>query len=277
MASSLAPAILRTGRTIPRIGLGVYRSEPGQETYQAVLTALRLGYRHIDTAQLYANEEDVGRAVADSGVPREQVFITTKLWLDKFGYQNAVAAIKESLRKLRTPYVDLLLLHAPGPADVRAETWQALEELQAQGLLRDIGVSNFGIPHLEKLRLTAHVQPVVNQIELHPWLQRRDLVAYCHAQGIVVQAYSPLAKGKKLNDPTLCAVAQRHGVSPAQVLVAYGLAHGWVTLPKSVDPGRIRQNLEAGALRLTAEDLQRLDALDAYFVTGWDPVATAPV
>jgi len=269
--------MLRSGQSIPRVGLGVYQSSPGAETYQAVATALRIGYRHIDTAQLYANEEDVGRAVADSGIPRQEVFITTKLWLTAWGYQAAIAAIHESIRKLRTPYIDLLLLHAPGPAVSRAETWRALEDLHAQGVLRDIGVSNFGIPHLEKLKQTARVQPAVNQIELHPWLQRREVVAYCQAHGIIVEAYSPLAKASKMTDATLLAVAQRTGATPGQVLVAYGLVHGWVTLPKSTKPARQAENLQGARLVLPPHELQALDALDSYFVTGWDPIATAEV
>lgn len=269
---------MRSGRFIPQIGLGVYQSSPGAETYDAVLSALRIGYRHIDTAQFYANEADVGRAIKDSGIPREEVFVTSKLFPPNFGYDKAIKAMQDSLDKLQIGYIDLFLLHAPGDPSVRDETWKALEKFQADGLLRDIGVSNFGIPHLEKLALKATELPAVNQIEIHPWLQRSELVKYCHDHGIVVEAYSPLAKAQALSDPVLLNVASRNGATPAQILVAYSLAKGLVTLPKSVNPERQQSNLDAAtAVKLTEADIAELDTLEAYMTTGWDPVRTAPV
>ena len=268
---------LRGGGVIPSVGLGVYKFDPDEYGKQSILAALHAGYRHIDTAQFYQNEKEVGEAVIESGIPREDLFITTKLWLSNFGYQNAVEAIQTSLAKLNTPYIDLLLLHAPGEPSLRAETWKALEQLQRAGTLKNIGVSNFGIPHLQKLALTAEIPPAVNQIEVHPWLQRVELVRYCQEQGIVVQAYSPLAKASKLSDPVLVEIATRLGHTPAQVLIAWSLQKGFVTLPKSVNPERQITNLAAHRITLTGADIALLETLEEYFTTGWDPVKTAAV
>jgi diketogulonate reductase-like aldo/keto reductase len=275
--AALRNIALHGGDLIPVIGLGVYQSAPGSECYNAVLSALAAGYRHIDTAQIYRNEEDVGRAIVDSKVPRNQIFVTTKLWLNNFGYNKAVKAINVSLAKLQTTYVDMILLHAPGDPLLRAETWKALEDLKQSGSLRNIGVSNFGIPHLEKLAQTATIPPAVNQIEVHPWLQRVDLVKYCSDHGIIVQAYSPLAKAQKLVDPVLLSIASRLGHSPAQVLIAWSLQKGFVTLPKSVHAERQISNLAAHTITLASSDIALLDTLEEYFVTGWDPVKDAAV
>jgi diketogulonate reductase-like aldo/keto reductase len=276
-AFSSGPRLPKTKRVLPSIGLGVYKSKPGEETYEAVLNALRVGYRHIDTAQAYGNEADVGRALADSGIPRKEVFITSKLFPSKWGYETARGAIKESLRKLNVACIDLFLLHAPGDPALRAETWRCLEDAQQEGILGDIGVSNFSERHLEKLEQTAMVSPAVNQIEVHPWLQRQELVRYCQEHGIIVEAYSPLAKASKLADPVVGAVAHRLGATPAQVLVAWSLAKGLVTLPKSTNPERQRENLEAAKIHLDAGDIKDLDGLEAGLVTGWDPIKDAPV
>lgn len=268
---------LPSGAVLPAIGLGVFMAAPGKETYSSVLNALRGGYRHIDTARIYGNEADVGRAVAASKVPREEVFITTKLFITDWGAEKAAAAIQDSLQKLNTPYIDLLLLHAPGDSATRAETWRVLEDAQSRGVVRDIGVSNFSEQHLEKLQMTARVMPAVNQIEVHPWLQRRDLVAYCQKRGIVVEAYSPLAKASKLSDPVLVNVANEVGATPAQVLIAWSLQKQFVCLPKSIDSERQRQNLEAANVKLREEDVARLDGLECGLVTGWDPIKDSPV
>ena len=259
------------------IGLGVYKTEPGKETFNAVLSALRGGYRHVDTAQFYQNEADVGRAVVESDIPRSQVFVTTKLWLSEWGYDKAVAAVKRSVDTMKLGYIDLMLLHAPGKPELRSETWRALEDCQKQGLLRDIGVSNFGEKHLEKLAETAKVTPAVNQLEIHPFLQRRELVKYCKDHNIIVEAYSPLAKAQKLSDPVIAAIAHRHAATPAQVLIAWSLAKGFVLLPKSVNPERQRSNLEAADLVLNEAEIGELDGLEEGLVTGWDPVTQDPV
>ena len=269
---------LNTGKLIPSVGLGVYKSAPGAETYDAVLSALSVGYRHIDTAQIYRNESDVGRALEDSPVPRSEVFVTTKLWLGNWGYDKAKDAVNQSLKDLRTSYIDLILLHAPGDVATRAETWKALEDLQSEGKLLNIGVSNFGIPHLEKLEKSARVSPAVNQIELHPWNQRVELVKFCKDHGIVLEAYSPLAKAVKLSDPIVCRIATAKGCQPAQVLIAWGLTKGFVSLPKSVNPTRQKQNLDSfDAANLTEDDVKLLDSLEEYLVTGWDPILDAEV
>lgn len=267
---------------LPAVGLGVYRSTAGSETYDAVYNALKLGYRHFDTAQIYRNEQDVGSAINqylqdDSSVTRADIFITTKVWLNNFGYESCIESVEESLAKLQTPYIDLVLLHAPGDSATRADTWRALESLQEQGLIKDIGVSNFGIPHIEKLSNTWKVKPAVNQIELHPWLQRRELVKYCQDNGIVVEAYSPLAKATSLEDATLVRVANSINKTPAEVLIAWSLAKGFVTLPKSVNPTRQKTNLDAATLILSNEHIAELDTLEEYRTTGWDPVKDAPV
>jgi diketogulonate reductase-like aldo/keto reductase len=278
MASSPKNIVMNDGLVIPAIGLGVYKSAPGEETYAAVLSALSVGYRHIDTAQVYRNEGDVGRAIEDSNVPRAEIFVTTKLWLSNWGYDTATTAVNESLKLLRTTYIDLILLHAPGDADSRAETWKALEDMKTSGILKSIGVSNFGIPHLQKLEKTARTTPAVNQIEIHPWNQRIDVVKFCNDHGIVVQAYSPLAKAIKLSDPIVCSIAKRLDCTPAQILISWSLAKGFVTLPKSVNPLRQKQNLDTpNVVSLSKDDMIMLDSLEEYLVTGWDPILDATV
>ncbi|RLN59438.1 hypothetical protein BBP00_00006494 [Phytophthora kernoviae] len=272
MSADIPTKTLPSGAKIPVVGLGVYLSEPGAETYNAVLSALQLGYRHIDTAQYYQNEADVGRAVKDSGIPREEIFVTSKLFVQSWGYERALAATKASNDKLGLGYIDLFLLHAPGDASTRGKTWRALEELREQGILKDIGVSNFGEAHLDKLTTTAKVKPAVNQVELHPWLMRPTLVKYCKENGIHLEAYSPLAKAGKLTDSTLLEIANEVGATPAQVLVAFSLANDFITLPKSVNPDRQKANLDAAKITLTPEQIEKLVVLDEYLVTGWDPI-----
>lgn len=269
---------LSSGMKIPMVGLGVYKSEPGAETYQAVLQALQLGYRHVDTAQFYKNEDDVGRAINDSGINRSEIFVTSKV--TPFAMSSGaktLASVKASLDKLNIGYIDLMLLHAPGEPSSRAGAWAALEEAQSLGIVRDIGVSNFGQGHLEKLMTTAKVKPCVNQIELHPWLQRRELVNYCNSQGIHLQAYSPLAKASKLDEPLLKNIASKKSATPAQVLIAWSLSKGFITLPKSVNAERQKQNLHAAELVLSSEDIEALDSLECNFITGWDPITQHPV
>ncbi|KAG6963256.1 hypothetical protein JG688_00008231 [Phytophthora aleatoria] len=270
-AKNVPTKTLPSGAKIPIIGLGVYLSKPGGETYIAVLSALKLGYRHIDTAQYYENEADVGRAIRDSGVPREEIFVTSKLFIDNWGYEKALAATKESNEKLGLGYIDLFLLHAPGDASTRDESWRALEELQEQGMLKDIGVSNFSEAHLEKFLKTARVKPAVNQVELHPWMMRQSLVKYCKEHDILLQAYSPLARARKMEDPTPLEIANDVGATPAQVLVAFSLANDFITLPKSVDARRQKPNLDAVNVKLSSEQVEKLAALDEYLAVGWDP------
>lgn len=261
---------LNNGVAIPVLGLGVFQAARGGETYDAVREALRLGYRHVDTAAIYRNEEDVGRALRDSGVPREQVFVTTKLWNADQGEAAALAAFESSRARLGLAYVDLYLLHWP-VAGLRLASWRALEHLLASGRVRAIGVSNFMLGHLDELLAVCKVVPQVNQVELSPFLQQREVRARCAAAGIRVAAYSPLTKGRRLDHPVVREVAAALGRSPAQVLLRWGLQQGCVVLPKSVQPARLAENASIFDFALTPEALAALNALEEGLVTGWDP------
>lgn len=277
MSIQVPTKTLPSGAAIPSIGFGVFQSAPGRETYRAVLEALRVGYRHIDTAVVYGNERDVGEAVRDSGLPRQEVFVTSKIILNVWTYRAVGESVKESNRKLGLGYIDLYLLHAPSGSSGRADAWKALEDMQAEGIVRDIGVSNFGEWHLAKLAKTWHVKPAVNQVELHPWLTRTSTVKYCQQQGIIMEAYSPLARAAKMRDSVLGRVATEVNATPAQVLVAWSRAKGFVPLQKSVKAARIKENFEAARVQLTSEHVEALDALDCYFVTCWDPIKEHPI
>jgi diketogulonate reductase-like aldo/keto reductase len=261
---------LSNGVEIPVLGLGVYQSRPGQETRAAVASALALGYRHVDTARVYGNEADVGRALTASGLPRKDVFLTTKLWNDDHGYDATLRACDASLRRLGVEQLDLYLVHWPVQG-LRGETWRAMERLLADGKARAIGVSNYTIRHLEELLAGARVPPSVNQVELHPFLLQRELLAFCSAHRIQVEAYAPLVKARRMSHPVLKRVAEKHRKTPAQVLVRWSLEHRLVVIPKSVKPERIRENADVFGFALDAEDLAALDGLDAGFRTSWDP------
>jgi diketogulonate reductase-like aldo/keto reductase len=261
---------LSNGVGIPVLGLGVYQSRPGAETRAAVEAALALGYRHVDTARVYGNEADVGRAFAASGLPREEVFLTTKLWNDDHGYDATLRACDASLRRLGVDQVDLYLVHWPVQG-LRGETWRAMEKLLADGKARAIGVSNYTTRHLEELLGRANVPPAVNQVELHPFLVQRELLEFCRARRIQVEAYAPLVKARRMAHPIVKGVASKHRRTPAQILVRWSLEHGLVVIPKSVRPERIRENADVFGFSLDSEDLAALDALDAGFRTSWDP------
>jgi diketogulonate reductase-like aldo/keto reductase len=261
---------LNTGAHIPRVGLGVWQSPRGEATREAVRAALRLGYRHVDTARIYGNEKDVGDGVRASGVPRADVFVTTKLWNDDQGYDSALRAFDASQERLGLEYVDLYLIHWP-VAGKRLDSWRALERIFEEKRARAIGVSNFMVPHLEELLAKAKVVPAANQIEVHPFLQHRETRAFCAKHGIVVEAYSPLTRGERLDDPRVAEVARRAGKSNAQVLLRWGLQHGMVVLPKSVNEKRIAENGAILDFELDAAAMKALDALDEGAATGWDP------
>eukprot|EP00386_Alphamonas_edax_P001812 GDKI01005446.1.p1 GENE.GDKI01005446.1~~GDKI01005446.1.p1 ORF type:complete len:323 (-),score=74.22 GDKI01005446.1:147-1019(-) len=266
---------LNDGKQMPAIGFGCYLVEPGQTALDAAIEALKCGYRHIDTAQLYANERDVGMAIKQVGVKREEVFVTSKVWPTNYGYERAKQSVRDTLQLLDMPYVDLMLLHAPGnDRHKRHEAWRALEDLQAEGLIKSIGVSNFSIAHIQTLMESCKVTPAVNQVEIHPFLARQDLADYCRHEGILIQAYSPLAKAKQMKNKTLIRMAEEYKVTPAQIMIRWCLQKGYSPLPKSVTPSRIRENLDVyrDGFELSQEDVALLDALDAYFVTGWDPI-----
>jgi len=254
---------LNQGTEIPMLGLGVFRSAPGRETQQAVRWALELGYRHIDTAALYENEADVGAAVRASGIPREEVFVTTKLWHTDHGLERSQAAARTSLERLGLAYVDLYLIHSPranSPGD-RAASWKGLEKLQRDGLCRAIGVSNYAVRHLEELAAQSDVVPAVNQVEFHPFVFDPDLLGYCERLGIRLEAWAPLTRGRQFDDPTVRAIAVAHGRTPAQVLLRWGIEHQLIEIPKSVRRERIEENARIFDFALSASEVERLDAL----------------
>lgn len=263
---------LNNGVDIPILGLGVFKSPNGRETVDTVRYALEIGYRHVDTARIYANEADVGAGLRAAGVPREQVFITTKLWESDQGYDSAKAALRQSLRLMGLDYIDLFIIHWPIPHK-RRYSWMGMEELLDEGVVRAIGVSNYLTHHLEELFGYARVLPAVNQIELSPYnyLQRRETVDLCRANGIAVEAYSPLTKGRKLGDPRLMAIAGRYGRTPAQLLIRWCLEKGLIVLPKSNRQERIRENAAVFDFAISVEDMALLDSFNEDLATGWDP------
>jgi diketogulonate reductase-like aldo/keto reductase len=265
-----ATVALNTGATLPQVGLGVWQIPRGGATRRAVTAALGCGYRHIDTARIYGNEGDVGAAVRESHVPRAQVFVTTKLWNDDQGYDAALRAFDASLERLGLAYVDLYLVHWPVPGK-RRDSWRALERLFEEKRARAIGVSNFLRPHLEELLADARVVPAVNQIELSPFLQRTETRVFCQEQGIAVEAYSPLTRGRRLDHPVIVEVARSAARSAAQVLLRWAVQKGLVVLPKSSRPERIAENAAIFDFELDAAAMTQLDALEEDLTTGWDP------
>ncbi|MCI4360069.1 MAG: aldo/keto reductase [Thermoplasmata archaeon] len=261
---------LNNGRALPVLGLGVWQAGTGPRVVRAVTTALATGYRLIDTAKLYGNEAEVGEAVRRGPVPREEVFVTTKLWNDDHGRAKAKRAFDASLRQLGLEYLDLYLIHWPGTGE-RNETWKALAEIAQEARCRSIGVSNFTIGHLEELARASDVVPAVNQVELHPFHFQRELIEYCHRHGIQVQAYSPLARANYLDEATVTAVADMHGRSPAQVMLRWSLQHGLSAIPKSTHDERIRENAALFDFELTSGEMARLDGLSSGARVAWDP------
>lgn len=262
---------LREGRAIPQLGFGVFQIPPGEGTQGAVVAALTAGYRHVDTAAVYRNEADVGAAIKASGLAPGAVWVTTKLANADQGAATARRAFEASLERLGLDAVDLYLLH--WPHERRLESWRVLEHLHAEGLARSIGISNFLVRHLDELLARASVPPAVNQIELSPFLyrSREDALRRCAEEGIVVEAYSPLTKGRRLGDTTVASIATEVGRTPAQVLIRWSLQKGFVVLPRSSNADRIAEN--AAVFDFTLDDAQigALDALDEGLTTGWDP------
>jgi len=262
---SAVPALtFRDGRTIPQLGYGVFKVDPDIAA-DVTAQALEAGYRHVDTAKAYGNEEGVGRALAASGIAREDLFVTTKLWNDAHAFDDAIAACEASLERLGLDYVDLYLIHWAVPSQGQhVEAWKALIALQERGLVRAIGVSNFPAQQLAEVIEATGVVPAIHQIELHPYFQQRELRAIHAEHGILTEAWGPLGQGKSdlLENPAVTAIAEAHGATPAQVVLAWHLAHGIVTIPKSVTPSRIVENLAAAELELTADEVAAIDALD---------------
>ncbi len=261
---------LHNGVEMPYFGLGVFRAAEGPEVINAVRTALDAGYRHIDTASMYANEEGVGKAVRESGVDREEIFVTTKVWNSDQGYDSTIRAFHESLRKLHFDYLDLYLIHWP-VKDKFAETWKAMEYLYGEGKARAIGVSNFLDVHIDRLLQDAEIVPMVNQVEFHPWLVQQDQLDYCKEHKIQYEAWSPLMKGRASEVDLLNEIGSKYGKSAFQVVLRWDLQKGVVTIPKSVRPERILSNADIFDFELTDEEMAQIDGLDRNYHLGVDP------
>ena len=263
---------LNNGHSIPRLGLGVYEMRSGAKSVETIATALKKGYRHLDTARFYNNEAEVGEAVRASGLNREDVFVTTKLWNSDHGYDSALRALEKSLNLMKFDYVDLYLIHWP-VVNERLDSWRALEKLYEEGSCKSIGVSNYMVQHLEELFDKSEVIPAVNQIELHPfnYAQRKSVIELCQKHNICVECYSPLTKGMRLSDPGLVNFAERYDRSTAQMLIRWGLQKGFVTIPKSAHPERILENANVFDFSIRDEDMTALEALNENYSCTWDP------
>jgi methylglyoxal/glyoxal reductase len=259
-------AKLNNGVEIPYLGLGVYQSPPGEITLRGVRNALKIGYRQIDTAELYGNEKDVGRALRESGIRREDVFITTKVWNSNQGYDSTLYACEGSLGRLGLSYVDLYLIHWPvqGLGD---ETWRAMIKLLHQGKTRAIGVSNYSIRELNELLDKSDIVPAVNQVEFHPFLYQEELLRFCKNNKIQLEAYSPLTRGKRLNHPNILELAKKYNKTPAQVLIRWSLQHNVVVIPKSIHEARIKENSQVFDFQLEPKDMKLLDSLNENLYT----------
>lgn len=259
---------MNNGKTIPCIGYGTYKTSD-EEVYGAVLSAVKAGYRHIDTAAYYKNEEEIGRAIRECGVPREELFVTSKVWNTDRGYENTKRAFAESMERLGLKYLDLYLIHWPAnkkqfgeeAKKINAETWRALEELYAEGKVRAIGLSNFLPHHIEELMETAKVKPMVDQIEFHPGWAQTEISEYCQKNDIVVEAWSPLGRRDALDNEALGEIGRKYGKKTAQVCIRWILQHGILPLPKTVNPGRMTQNADVFDFELTAEEMKTIDEL----------------
>jgi 2,5-diketo-D-gluconate reductase A len=270
--SSVPNLVLNNGVEIPQLGYGVFKV-PADETRRAVTTALDAGYRHIDTARLYDNEAEVGEAVRESGLLRDEVFVTTKVWSTDQGYDNTMRAFDASMRRLGFDVLDLYLIHWPTPArDLYVETWRAMEKLYMDGRIRAIGVSNFQPDHLRRLLDRCEVVPVINQVELHPYLQQHEVRKTDEQLGVLTEAWSPIARGGALlADPTITGLADKHGRTPAQVVLRWHIELGHVVIPKSVTPSRMEENLDIFGFSLDEDDMAAIARLDRGERTGPDP------
>lgn len=255
---------------MPWFGLGVFKVENGSEATESVKAAIKNGYRSIDTAAIYKNEEGVGIGIKESGVAREELFITSKVWNEDQGYETTLAAFEKSLERLQLDYLDLYLIHWPGK-DKYKDTWRALEKLYKDGKIRAIGVSNFQVHHLEELLKDAEIKPMVNQVEFHPCLTQKELRDYCKEQGIQLEAWSPLMQGQLLDNEVLTQIAEKHNKSVAQVILRWDLQHEVVTIPKSIKEHRIIENADIFDFELSQEDMDKIDALNKDERVGPNP------
>jgi 2,5-diketo-D-gluconate reductase A len=263
---------LQDGNTMPQLGLGVYKVD-NNIAAPLVSHALQNGYRLIDTASMYENEVGVGQGIVDSGVPREEVQVATKFWMDDLGFENTLKAFDKSLKLLGLDYLDFYLIHWPAPKRglLYVESWKAMEKLKNEGLIRSIGVCNFHTHHIDEILKVAEHKPVINQIELHPWLTQENAIAYDNAHSIVTQAWSPLARGKILEEPMLEAMAIKHGKSVAQIVLRWHIQRGVAVIPKSNSKERIVENMNVFNFELSAEEVAAITALNTNFRTGVDP------
>ncbi|WP_280516049.1 MULTISPECIES: aldo/keto reductase [Bacillaceae] len=261
---------LHNGVEMPQFGLGVYKVEEGQQVEDTVKNAINIGYRLIDTAAFYDNEEGVGRAIKESGVPREDLFITTKVWNTEQGYEQTLGAFDKSLMKLGLEYIDLYLIHWP-VKEKYLETWRALEKLYRDGKVRAIGVSNFQIHHLKDIMENSGEKPAVNQVELHPLLSQEEIRVFCDEHNIKVEAWSPIARGRVLEDPAIKEIAEHHSKSSAQVILRWHLQNGIIVIPKSVKEERLRENANIFDFELTEEDMRQMNTLNKNQRFGADP------
>lgn len=268
--STVPDITLADGTVIPQLGFGTWQV-PTEQAYEAVKKALEVGYRHIDTAAIYGNEEGVGRAISESKIDRDELFVTTKLWNDSHKADDARRGITESLRKLGLDYVDLYLIHWPATVkygDAYIEAWDALQDFKAEGLIKAAGVSNFHIPHLDRLNGPA---PAIDQLESHPTFQNAQLDKDLQSRGIVLEAWSPLGSGQDLDNPVIDEIGKDLGKSIAQVIIAWHLAKGHIVLPKSITPARIEENFDVFGFELSDDQIAAIDALEAGNRTGSDP------
>lgn len=261
---------LANGVEMPYLGLGVYKMENHDEAFQAMTKALELGYRAIDTAAFYQNENVVGEAIRASGIPREEIFVTTKVWVTDQGYDETLRAFETSLKKLGLDYVDLYLTHWP-VKEKFVDTYRAIERLYEEKLIRVPGVSNHHQHHLEKIFAKANVKPMVNQVECHPYLQQDELRAFCKEQDIAVTAWSPIGKGRILNDETLVKLARKYGKTPAQIVLRWHYQNDTITIPKSVTPSRIEENMQIFDFELSNEDMLEIKSLNKNERFGQNP------
>lgn len=263
-------AILNNGIEMPVLGLGTYQISTRKSALNAVQWAIEAGYRHLDTASMYGNEREVGQAIRQSGMPREDIFVTTKLWNSDHGYDSTLSAFDRSLKRLGLDQVDLYLIHWP-VENLRRESWRALETLLERGKCRAIGVSNYTIRHLEEILRESSTVPAVNQVEFSPFLYQRDLLKFCRDQGIQLEAYSPLTKANRLSDPRLQTIGSKYDKSPAQVLIRWALQKGTVVIPKSSRKERIYENADVFDFDLSQQDMDQLDSCHENYRSTWDP------
>ncbi|WP_368298301.1 aldo/keto reductase [Cytobacillus firmus] len=261
---------LNNGVEMPQFGLGVYKVEKGLQIENTVIDAINIGYRLIDTAAFYENEEGVGKAIKESGVPREELFITTKVWNTDQGYDQTLNAFDNSLKKMGLDYIDLYLIHWP-VKEKYLETWKALEKLYKDGKARAIGVSNFQIHHLKDILKNSSEKPAVNQVELHPLLSQKELREFCSEHNIKVQAWSPIARGRVLEDSDIKEIAERHNKSAAQIILRWHLQNGIMVIPKSVKKDRLRENADIFDFELTEDEMRQMNALNNNHRFGADP------